>query len=162
MTAQLLVEARRLAAEATTTHEAANNRMSTLRERISGTTARMAEITASRLAGTSNEAAAAEYVVLAGDLDGLQVMLASAEQAVLDTHPGKAQDKLREAEAAHRREQDEIAFDLLRAQSEKLESALLDCIASLYAVGRTLKGPSLVMSWRPSTRLSNAIHPGVI
>ena len=162
MSTQLVAEARRLANEATSTHQDAVAKAQTIRERIAATQARQAEITLLRLAGSTSEADAAEYVVLGGDIGGLQAMLIGAEQAVVASHPEQAQSRLRAVEAEHAREQNEIAFDLLAAQALKLEAALLACVTDLYAIGSKIKGPSLVMSWRPSVKLARACTPGIL
>ena len=162
MSAHLLAEARRLADEANAAHQAAISKAQAIRDRIAASQARMEGITLQRLAGHISEADTSEYTVLGGDVIGLQSMLTAAEQTIVATHPEVAQTRLRAVEAEHAREQNEIAFDLLAAQALKLEDALLACVIDLYAIGRQIKGPSLVMSWRPSTKLSRAIIPGVL
>ncbi len=162
MSTQLVAEARRLADEATSTHQAAVAKAQTIRDRIAATQARQAEITLLRLAGSTSEADAAEYSVLGGDIGGLQSMLIGAEQAVVASHPEQAQTRLRAAEAEHQREQNEIAFDVLAGQALKLEEALLACVTDLYNIGSKIKGPSLCMSWRPSIKLARACAPGVL
>ncbi len=159
MSTQLVAEARRLADEASTAHQAAVSTAQAIRARIAAAQARQSEITLLRLAGSTSEADAAEYSVLGGDIGGLQSMLISAEQAVVASHPEQAQTRLRAAEAEHAREQNELAFDLLAAQAAKLEEALLSCVADLYAIGSKTKGPSLCMSWRPSVKLARACAP---
>ena len=162
MTAKLVAEARRLATDAETTQNTAVAKAVAIRDRIAASQARQVEITALRLAGTACAADAAEYSALGGDIGALQAMLANAEQNVVATNPEKAQSQLRTAEAEHIREQHELAFDALAARAEKLESALLACLADLYDIGRKIKGPSLVMSWRPSAKLARAVSPGVL
>ena len=71
-------------------------------------------------------------------------------------------ERLRAVEAEHQREQNELAFDVLAAQVQQLETALLSCIGDLYNIGKHLKGPSLCMSWKPSQRLARAISPGIL
>lgn len=162
MTAKRLAEARRLAADATAAHEAARSKAQSIRNRIAEAKARQTEITALRLAGTASEADTAEFAALGGDICGLQAMRIAADQAVVASHPEPANNRVRAAEAEHARAQNEIAFDLLAAQAEKLELALLGCLGDLYAIGSKIKGPSLCMSWRPTVKLARACNPGVL
>ena len=162
MTAKLVAAARRIAEDASTAHLTAVAKAQSIRDRIAASQARQAEITLLRLAGSVSEADTAEYAALGGDIGGLRAMLIAAEQAVVETHPEQAQTRLRAVEAEHIREQNELAFDLLAAQALKLEEALLACVTDLYGIGSKIKGPSLVMSWRPSIKLARACTPGVL
>lgn len=162
MTAKLLAEACRLAADAAAAHEAARSKAQSIRERIAASQARQTEITALRLAGNATEADTSEFAALGGDIGALKAMLITADQNVVATHPEPANNRVNAMAAEHAREQNEIAFNALAAQAEKLELALLACLGDLYAIGSKIKGPSLCMSWRPTAKLARACNPGVL
>lgn len=160
MSINFVAAARRIAAAASTAHQSAVDNAQAIRNRIEAAQVRQAEITALRLAGNTTDSS--EYAALGGDIAALKEMLQSAVQAIEAADPREAQNKLRAAEAEHLREQNELAFDALAERAGKLELALLACLTDLYAIGSKIKGPSLVMSWRPSVKLARACSPGVL
>ena len=160
MSINFVAAARRIAAAASTAHQAATDNAQAIRNRIEAAQVRQAEITALRLAGNTTDSS--EYAALGGDIAALQIMLQTATQAIEAADPREAQNKLRAAEAEHVREQDEIAFSALSDRAAKIEEALLNCLGDLYKIGSRIKGPSLVMSWRPSVKLARACSPGVL
>lgn len=162
MSAEAVALARRLSNEATSAHQAAVNKEQSIRGRIVESQKRQAEITAKRLDGTATAEETAEFAALVGDVEALQVMLTTAEQSIVVADPREAQNALRAAETSHQREQDEMALSALNEQAVRLEDALMNCVAEMHAIGLKLGRVSLVMTWRPTQRLSRAVSQGVL
>ena len=160
MSATELAAARRTLDNAKSEHEAAAGKCQSIRARIASATLRQSEITSARINGQSNAADTAEYAALAGDVEALNGILATAEAdaaAKLATQHA-AQEALARAEQQHAMERTREAFNALKSRAEMLEAALCGCVAALHAEGQKLGNVSLVMSFRPSQRLANIVQ----
>jgi hypothetical protein len=158
MNPQTVAAAQRALSEAQAAHVAAAEKAVTIQTRIADAKLRQSQISAARINGTSSPAEAAEYSALAGDVALLETMLAEARTttAALLAAQHFAADHLRMIQGEFDVELAQVAFDALTDKANRLEAALVDCVKELHQQGQRLnRGPSLVMSWRPTTVLAS-------
>lgn len=161
MSAELVAMRRRERDEAVAARDAARAEVAAIQERIDRRRAAQGEITQRRLADAVVPGDATEYSALAGDLAVLEGMLAEKTAALRPIDVDGPAARLAEAEAAHRREQDERELDALQARGREFEDGLCGVIRASVKLGTRLGLRQLSQVYRPSAALERAIRLGV-
>lgn len=159
MTPIAVATATRAHAEAHAAHIAASEKSAAIKTRITDAKLRQSQITANRINSASSPSEANEFAAIGGDIALLETMLAEAQTVTASLLAAQhiAADHLRMVQSQYDVEQAQVAFDALTVKAHQLEAALVSCIRELHQQGVKLnRGPSLVMSWRPSATLANA------
>ena len=164
MTAEIIANRERRYAEVLKEHEVALKLQQTIDDRLREASDRQKAITKRRLAAQSNEAEAAEYAALAGDISTLEHMLNVAKSATKDAqdmcHAGFVSN--READEEFKAQQAALEYAALRVKCEDVEKVFVRAIRAVGLAGKKIGHHTLGTSWQRSDALHRALDLGVI
>lgn len=153
MAAEVVAMRRRERDEAAVARDAALAEVRAVQERIDRRRTAQSEITQRRLDGVNVPGDAAELAALERDCEALTSILEEKRAAAHAIDVNGAAARLAEAEAAHRREQDEAALAAMQQRCVEHDLALVSAVQATLALSARLGKPRQSQVYRFSAGL---------